>query len=216
MVSRPSRARAKGALLVIFLACLGSISVPAFGAGDPAAGQAQSLVCAACHGQDGASGIDPSYPNLAGQNERYLLSQLRQIKDGSRNVLLMAGQLTAKSDEDLADLAAYYASLPAKVNQATADDGILADGEKIYRGGIADKGVAACTACHSPTGGGNPPAGYPDIGGQPGAYTVAQLTAYREGGRTTDENYGGMMSDVAQGLTDGEITALASYIQGLH
>jgi cytochrome c553 len=192
------------------------ISMPAFGAGDPAAGAAQAAVCAACHGQDGATGLDPSYPNLAGQNERYLLTQLQMIKDNSRSAPLMAGQLIAKSDQDMADLAAYYASLPAKVNQAQGDDETLAKAANIYRGGIAAKGVAACSACHSPSGGGNIPAGYPNIGGQSSAYTIAQLTAYREGLRQTDEDYGGMMRGVAQGLTDGEIAVLADYIQGLH
>jgi cytochrome c553 len=190
--------------------------MPAFGAGDPAAGEAQAPVCAACHGQDGATGLDPSYPNLAGQNERYLLTQLQMIKDNSRSVPLMAGQLIAKSDQDLADLAAYYASLPARVNQAQGDDEALARAENIYRGGIAAKGVAACSACHSPSGGGNTPAGYPNIGGQSSAYTIAQLTDYREGLRQTDEAYGGMMRGVAEGLTDGEIALLADYIQGLH
>jgi cytochrome c553 len=184
--------------------------------GNPEAGAAQAAVCAACHGQDGATGLDPSYPNLAGQNERYLVMQLQAIRDGGRNIALMAGQLTAKSDQDLADLAAYYASMPGKVNQAQGDEESLARAAQIYRGGVAEKGVAACSACHSPSGNGNGSAGYPDIGGQPVAYTAAQLTAYREGERTTDEAYGGMMRDVAHGLTDKEIAALADYIQGLH
>jgi cytochrome c553 len=180
------------------------------------AGQAQAVVCAACHGQDGATGIDPSYPNLAGQNERYLVTQLQLIQANTRNAPLMAGQLTSKSEQDLADLAAYYASLPARINQAQGDAETVAGAEMIYRGGIAAKGVPACTACHAPTGDGNGPAGYPNIGGQPSAYTVAQLTAYREGDRQTDEAYGGMMRDVAHGLTDREIAALADYIQGLY
>ena len=188
----------------------------ALGAGDPAAGQAQAAVCGACHGADGASGIDPSYPNLAGQNEKYLLSQLLMIQSGQRTVALMAGQLTAKSAQDLADLSAYYAALPGKVNQAQGDDEALARAQRIYRGGIASKGVAACTACHTPDGKGNAPAGFPNISGQPSAYTIAQLTAYREGERATDEGFGGMMRDVAGGLTDGEIRLLADYIQGLY
>ena len=193
-----------------------AVAAPALAAGDPAAGEAQSAACAACHGQDGATGLDPTYPNLAGQNEKYLLHQLIAIRDGGRNIALMAGQLTGKSDDDLADLAAYYASLPGKVSQAQGDDETLALGEKIYRGGIAAKGVAACTSCHSPSGNGNAAAGYPDIGGQPSGYTIAQLTAYREGERSTDENVGGMMRGVARGLTDKEIAALADYVQGLH
>ena len=114
------------------------------------------------------------------------------------------------------NLAAYYASLPEKPGQSTGDDEQVAKAAMIYRGGIASKGVAACSACHAPSGNGNPPAGYPSIGGQPGAYTVAQLTAYREGQRATDEDYGGMMRGVAHGLTDGEIAVLADYLQGLH
>ncbi|MGE0625068.1 MAG: cytochrome c [Pseudomonadales bacterium] len=184
--------------------------------GDAAAGQAQAAACGACHGQDGATGLDPTYPNLAGQNEKYLTNQLKMIRDGGRVIPLMAGQLNGKSDADLANLAAYYASLPAKVRQAEGDDEKLAQAEQIYRGGISAKAVAACTSCHAPTGEGNGLAGYPHLGGQPSAYTIAQLTAYREGDRTTDEMFGGMMRGVAQGLTDKEIAALADYIQGLY
>ena len=204
------------AALAIALASFISLAAAPAMAGDPAAGEAQAAACAACHGQDGATGLDPTYPNLAGQNEKYLTHQLIAIRDGGRNIALMAGQLNGKSDEDLADLAAYYASLPAKTSQTQGDDETLAKAQNIYRGGIAEKGVAACTACHSPSGNGNASAGYPDIGGQPTGYTIAQLTAYREGDRTTDENMGGMMRGVARGLTDKEIAALADYIQGLH
>ena len=185
----------------------------AWSAGDPVAGEAKAMACAACHGQNGAATL-PMYPNLAGQNERYLLRQLQMIKDGSRAAPLMAGQLDSFVDADLVNLAAYYAAMPAVVGQAGDTD--VAMGEQIFRGGLLDKGVAACAACHSPFGGGNAPAGYPQIGGQPADYTVAQLTAYREGDRATDEEYGGAMRDVAGRLTDGEIRALANYIQGLH
>lgn len=200
--------------LIAVLGCL--FANPALAGGDPAAGKAQAAACGACHGQDGATGLDPTYPNLAGQNEKYLTNQLKMIRDGSRVIPLMAGQLNGKSDADLADLAAYYASLPGKVRQAEGDDDTLARAEQIYRGGIADKDVAACSSCHAPTGEGNRLAGYPHLGGQPSGYTVAQLTAYREGERTTDEMFGGMMRGVAQGLTDKEIAALADFIQGLY
>jgi len=192
------------------------ITPAAYADGDPEAGKAQAAPCGACHGQDGASPIDPTYAVLAGQNEKYLLRQLQLIQSNERPVPLMAGQLNGKSDDDLADLAAYYASLPDKVGQAQGDDETLAMAEQIYRGGILDKGVAACTACHAPSGDGNAPAGFPAIGGQPKPYTVAQLTAYREGERTTDQEYGAMMRNIAARLTDTEIAALADYIQGLH
>ncbi|MEM9622452.1 MAG: c-type cytochrome [Pseudomonadota bacterium] len=185
-------------------------------AGDPQAGEAQSAACAACHGQDGATPLTPEYPNLAGQNEKYLMRQLQMIQSDERQIPLMAGQLNGKSEQDLADLAAYYASLPAKIGQAQGDDEQIALAEQIFKGGIARKNVAACAACHSPTGMGNAQAGFPRVGGQPVAYTIAQLTAYREKTRATDELFGGMMRDTAEGLTDTEIALLADYLQGIH
>ncbi len=184
--------------------------------GDKAAGEALAAPCSACHGADGATGLDPSYPNLAGQAESYLLRQMNLIQSKSRDIPLMAGQLDGKSPEDLQNLAAYYASLPGKVGQAQGDDESIAKAQMIYRAGIAGKSVAACSACHGPTGTGNYLAGYPVISGQAPAYTVNQLKAYREGQRVTDENFGGMMRGVAAGLNDTEIQALADYLQGLH
>ncbi len=201
---------------VLLVAGAGLLSGTALAAGDPEAGKSQVVTCGACHGQDGASPIDPTYPVLAGQNERYLLRQLQMVQSGERDIPLMAGQLTGKTEQDLADMAAYYASLPARVAQAQGDEEALARAQGIYRGGILDKGVAACAACHSPSGAGNAPAGFPLVSGQSAAYTVKQLTAYREGQRATDESYGGMMRGVAAKLTDGEIALLADYLQGLH
>lgn len=184
-----------------------------FAAGDATAGKSLATACGACHGQNGVA-LVPGSPNLAGQNERYLTTQLESIKSGARAVPLMAGQLDAMSASDLANLAGYFAAMPIPVGQASGDQ--LTLGESIYRGGIAHKGVAACTACHSPTGSGNGLAGFPHLGGQRSDYVVVQLTAYREGKRITDEVYGGMMRGVAGGLNDAEISAVASYIQGLH
>ena len=184
--------------------------------GDPSRGEAQAMVCAACHGQDGASGVIPSYPNLAGQNEKYLFNQLKMIASGERVLVEMTGQLIGKSDQDLWDLAAYYANLPSKAGASAGNDEELEKAASIYRGGIARKGVAACTACHSPSGKGNGQAGYPSLAGQPVDYTIAQLTKYRESVRKTDESYGGMMRGVAETLTDSEIAILADYIRGLH
>jgi len=202
---------------ILMCLSLGAVCMhAAHAAGDAEAGKAAIVVCAVCHGQDGATPIDPTYPNLAGQNEKYLFDQLKKIQDNSRNIALMAGQLIGKTDQNLADMAAYYASLPGKASQAAGDDESIAKAESIYRAGIARKGVAACAACHSPDGGGNAQAGFPRISGQPAAYTIAQLTAYREKARATDETVGGMMRGVAEGLTDTEIALVADYIQGLN
>ena len=197
-------------LLIGVLALLPTLS---YAAGDKEAGKAIAAPCGACHGQDGIATV-PGTPNLAGQNERYLDAQLQMIKAGTRPVVLMTGQLDNMSAADLANLAAYYASMPAPVGQAS--DEHLADGEKIYRAGIANKAVPACTACHSPTGRGNSLAGFPHIGGQRSDYVIVQLTAYREATRATDDAYGGAMRQVAGGLTDNEIKAVANYVQGLH
>lgn len=213
-VNSVNRLRRPLLALVAFIFATGASLTQA--QGDADAGKAAAAPCAACHGQDGATGLDGTYPNLAGQNEKYLFNQLLAIQDGSRAIPLMAGQLDGKDEQALRDLAAYYASLPGKVGQAQGDDEQLAQAQQIFKGGIARKGVAACAACHSPTGVGNAEAGFPRLSGQPVAYTTAQLKAYRERTRATDEAYGAMMRDVAEGLTDTEIAMLADLIQGLN
>lgn len=180
---------------------------------DPEAGRQLAAPCAACHGQNGNSAV-PSYPSIAGQNVRYLVRQMKMIRDGERPAGLMIGQLDNRTDEEIEHLAAFYASQTSKVGQADPDGIEL--GEAIYRGGLLDKQVAACTACHAPDGSGNPPAGFPSLSGQQPDYVLAQLQAYREGIRTTDEEYGGMMRQIAAKLTDSEMKAVANYILGLH
>ncbi len=138
------------------------------------------------------------------------------IKAGTRAAPLMVGQLDNMSEQDLKDMAAYYAAMPAAVGQAPDDEEKLALGERIYRSGIIDKKVAACTACHSPSGSGNAPAGFPQVGGQHPTYVKETLTNYREGRRTSDEAYGGIVRGVAARLTGGEIEAVPAYLQGLH
>ena len=201
---------------VLLAALLGLCSAHVFAAGNAAAGQAKSLVCASCHGENGANVIDPSYPQLAGQNEKYLARQLKMYQSGERDVALMTAQLIGKSEQDLDDLAAYYASQPAESSEATGSDAEIALAQQIYKGGIASKGVAACSSCHGPGGAGNAQAGFPRISGQSVQYTAAQLIAYREGERKSDEVYGGMMRGVSRGLSDREIAALSDYISGLH
>jgi cytochrome c553 len=184
--------------------------------GDAAAGKNLSVACGACHGADGNSAV-PSFPKLAGQGQRYLVKQMMDIRDGARAVPTMAGQLDGKSGQDLADIAAYYAAQAHSGGQT--DPELLALGEKVYRSGVAERNVAACSACHSPTGSGNAPAGFPALGGQHAEYTALQLRAYRKGyedtsGRTNDGD-AKIMRTTAFGLSDGEIDAVSSYIAGL-
>ena len=183
--------------------------------GDAAAGGKLTTACQACHGADG-NGLVPSYPNIAGQNERYLLRQLQMIQADTRSAPLMAGQLNGMSEQNLRDISAFYAGKAPKVAQAQGEDAQIAMARPLYKGGSIEKGDAACTACHSPSGSGNAPAGFPRISGQSPEYTIAQLTAYREGIRATDESYGAMMRQVAANLNDTEIAALADYLQGLY
>ena len=186
-------------------------------AADAVAGKAQTLVCAACHGADGNS-VVPTFPKLAGQNKKYLLKQLIEIKSGARSIPTMAGQLNAMNGKDLANIAAYYASQTTSLGQTKAD---LVDlGAKVYRAGSRERGVAACIGCHSPTGVGNGPAGYPLLAGQHADYIAAQLRAFRRGAEYDDgrKNDGDtrIMRDIALRITDKEIDAVASYIEGLY
>lgn len=186
--------------------------------GNAAAGKAKSAPCAACHGADGNSPA-PTFPKLAGQGERYLIKQINDIKSGVRPVPMMAGQTDNLSDQDIADIAAFYASKSITVGQA--DPALVEKGEAIYRGGIPERNVPACAACHSPTGQGMAAAGFPALGGQYAEYTVAQLKAFqaaadgREGGRDNDGETK-VMRTVAFPMSDSEIEAVASFIQGLH
>ena len=185
-------------------------------AGDADAGKEKAATCAACHGADGNSAV-PTFPKLAGQGEKYLLKQMQDIRDGARPVPTMAGQVDNMSDQDLADIAAFYAAQPRSGGQA--DPALLELGEKVYRSGVAERNVAACTACHSPTGKGNAPAGFPALAGQHAEYTAAQLRSYRKGyedetGRTNDGDTK-IMRTTAFGLSDREIDAVSSYVAGL-
>lgn len=200
--------------LIVSLLLTVGISGFAHAAGDAAAGQANAAVCGACHGPDGNS-MAPNFPKLAGQGERYLTKQLKEIKDGKRVVLEMAGLLTNLNDQDLADLAAYFASQKGSVG--AADPKLVARGEALFRGGNLDKGLPACTGCHSPNGSGNAAAGFPHLGGQHAQYIAKQLTDFRkeEDGRANDGD-AMTMRTIARKLSDEDIAAVSSYIQGLH
>jgi cytochrome c553 len=180
--------------------------------GDAAAGQAKTLVCGACHGPDGNS-LAPNFPKLAGQGERYLLKQLHEIKDGKRVVLEMTGLLANLNEQDLSDIAAFYASQKGSVG--AADEKLVARGEALFRGGKLSEGMPACTGCHSPNGVGNAQAGFPHLGGQHADYIKKQLVAFREGERTNDGDTM-VMRSIAAKLSNKDIEALSQYIQGLH
>ncbi len=190
------------------------VSLPVLAAGDAGAGQAKAAVCAACHGMDGNS-VVPNWPKLAGQHSAYLERQLGLIKSGNRPVPEMVGIVAGLSDDDFADLAAYFSS-QAKA-AGLADEALLASGELLYRAGIGDKDVPACMSCHGPAGEGNPLAGYPSLAGQHAVYSEKMLKGFRAGTLWGDEDANSkIMADVANRLTDDEIQAVSSYIQGLH
>ena len=177
------------------------------------AGKAKSMTCAGCHGVDGNS-VNPEWPSLAGQHAVYTARQLAAFKDGSRSNPLMSAQAMMLSDQDMQDLAAYFAA--QKLTAKTVADAETVDrGRTLYQGGDAAKGITACLACHGPTGAGNGPAGFPAIAGQHAVYAANQLRAYAKGERKTDAPTK-MMRDIAARLSEEDIKAVTSYIQGLH
>ncbi len=167
-----------------------------------------TAVCASCHGADGNSGT-PVNPKLAQQHPEYLVKQLQEFKSGKRKNAIMQGFAAALSEDDMRNISYWATSKKAKPGFAK-DKSLVALGEKIYRGGLADRQIAACAGCHSPSGAGIP-AQYPRLAGQHAEYTATQLTAFREGGRMNSLQ----MNQVAAKLSDREIRALADYVAGL-
>jgi len=176
---------------------------------DLAAGEARyTAMCAACHGADANSG-SPAYPKLAGQHPEYLVKQLQEYKSGKRANAVMQGMSAGLSDADMKNIAAWAASQKPKSGFAK-DKELDSLGERIWRGGIADRNIAACAGCHSPNGAGIP-AQYPRIAGQHADYTIAQLTGFRDGVRKNNIQ----MTQVAAKLNDREIRAVSDYAAGL-
>lgn len=167
-------------------------------------------VCAACHGLDGNSAI-PVNPSLAGQHPGYLYKQLVDFKAGRRKNAAMSAMVANLSDDDLRNLAAYFAAQKPMAGTAK-DRALVAAGQRLYRGGNSETGVPACSGCHSPDGAGIP-AQYPRLAGQHGDYTVAQLQSFRSGDRDNDPN--AMMRTIANRLNDKDMAAVAQYITGL-
>ncbi len=196
--------------------------------GDAEAGEAKAQACAACHGADGNSAVE-MYPRLAGQSERYIAKELALIASGQRTegaVAVMLPFLEGMTAQDMRDIGAFFAK--QKSGAGVADDAAVAEGryagmkfyeigQQLYRGGDASRGIPACLACHGPTGAGNPGPGYPHIGGQHAGYTAQRLQHYQAGhSQETDQTQFRIMAQVAEKLTEQEIQALASYVQGLH
>lgn len=204
-------------LIVLFGLVLMSASAFAVD-GDPEAGKAKSVTCAACHGTDGNSAIDMN-PKIAGQHAGYLYKQLKEFKQAAmtggeegRNNAVMNGMAMPLSDQDMKDLAVYFSEQDLKLGETPED--VVERGRALYTGGDAERGITACMACHGPDGKGMNLAGFPVIGGQHAAYTKTQLEMFRSGGRNNDLN--GMMRGIATKLTDEDIEILSQYLSGLH
>lgn len=181
-------------------------------AADPEAGRQKSAVCEGCHGADGNS-IAPLFPKLAGQHSGYLAKQLKDFRSGSRTDPTMTAFAAPLSDDDIADLAAYFSQQALAAGSSEAGADTLTRGKRLYMGGDDYSGVPACASCHGPAGSGNPAANYPLLKAQYAAYVLKQLKDFKAGDRSNDPNK--MMRDIAARLTDADINALAEYIATL-
>ena len=183
-------------------------------AGDIDSGKMKSASCAACHGDNGVS-ANPVWPKLAGQNAKYLSTQLYEFRKGSngnRNNAVMYGIAAVLSDEDIEDLSAYYESLEKSVG--TVDDNYLEQGQNMYRGGNLEYNIQACMACHGPNGQGNSLAGIPMLSGQHSEYIYTQLKNFQSDIRSNDHNK--MMRNIVSRMSDKEMKAVSEYIEGLY
>ena len=206
---------------VALAAALLSAPAAAGPAGTVEAGAAKSAVCAACHGANGTS-VNPEWPNLAGQHKPYIAAQLAAFKSGVRMNPIMLGQAVGLSDQDMADLGAYFSSQTPAGGEA--DPALVARGQQLYRAGDAAKGVTSCMGCHGPAGRGNGPAMYPAVRAQHSVYVYNQLKAYAAGTRYVAPAAGApvtvpagaaIMNELAGKLSDDDMKALAAYLQGL-
>jgi len=174
--------------------------------------QNKALICAACHGQQGVSS-NPEWPNLAGQNEKYFIKQIHDLKQGTlRSAPTMTAIIATLTPQDIDDLAVYYAKMP--ITQSTTAKKQVQRGEQLYRGGDFSKHITACIACHGPKGTGNAQAGFPVLSGQHAGYTIMQLQAFKDGKRTNDLNH--IMQDICGRMDQDDMEAVAHYIEGLY
>ena len=184
----------------------------AHAAGDAEAGKTKSASCGGCHMPDGNSMV-PTFPKLAGQGEKYIVKQLAEFKaNETRKNDMMLGMSAALTDEDMADIGAFYAAQKL-AGPAPSDPDKAAKGKQLYKGGDLTKGIPACQACHGPKGGGMAGSGYPQVGGQYVEYTLAQLKAFRDGTRANDDKE--LMRSIVKDMSDEQLEALAHYIATL-
>ena len=189
-------------------------SLPVLALGDADAGKSKAAICAACHGADGNS-VVPNWPKIAGQHAQYLERQVSLIKSGSRPVPEMAGIVIGLSEQDIADIAAFFST--QTTSAGLTDEALRGKGEQLYQGGNAATEIPACMSCHGPAGEGNPLSGYPSLAGQHSVYSEKMLKGFRSGHTWGEDDASSqVMTDVTLRLTDDEIKAVASYIQGLH
>ena len=186
------------------------VSNSALPAGSVEAGATKAVVCQACHGANGNS-ANPQWPSLAGLGADYIAEQLKNFKDNKRSNPVMAPNAASLSADDMADLGAYFDSLPN--TGLEADPSYWQAGEKLYRGGDPARAIPACMACHGPTARGNEPAKFPALRGQQSVYVSKQLNDYASGARTTGPN--GIMETIAKRLSTEDIRNVASYLQGI-
>jgi len=213
MISKAIPARRRIHIVMGALAACSIFATPAIAqSGDPAAGRTKAATCAACHGIDGNS-VTPGWPSLAGQSEAYIVRQLRSYREKQRPDVGMQNFAATLSEQDMHDIGAYFST--QTLLPKGADPALVELGQSIYRGGVPERGIAACIACHGPGGHGNPLAAWPRISGQHSAYLQKTLNEYASGARTSDSDKNQMMRNVAELLLEDEIVALASYIQGL-
>lgn len=208
------RARSIAALFALFATASVLADEQAAPQGDAEAGAAKAAVCGACHGLDGNS-VDPQYPKLAGQHAAYTARHLQLLKDGTRENAIMAAFAMPLSEQDMLDLGAHFASL--SIQPGVADESLVEKGQRLYRGGDTARGIPACIGCHGPAGRGNPQVPYPSLAGQHANYTADMLRRFRDGAVYGEEAGSNVaMKVIAAELSDAEIEALASYLEGLH
>ncbi len=175
-------------------------------------GKTKAVRCGACHGPDGNS-VNPQWPSIAGQHAPYIVRQLEAFQIGERTNILMTSQAMTMTEQDMKDVAVFFAAQPAAA-KSVADPGLVERGQALYRGGNKESGAAACLTCHGPSGRGNPAARYPLLRGQHATYIAATLREYATDARKSD-GATKIMRDIAKRLSEEDIVAVAAYVQGL-